>query len=119
MYKKRETADSEEILKKAQKSIFCVSALHQRYIYRARYDKEFISHLLGTAFMIKKGYALTDLSIVDQSKEIRLVNDEGKSLPCELIGKDHLYGIAVLKVKDEEPAFLPLRTSNPISNIPV
>ncbi len=101
-YKKKKIPTPEEILTKGKKSIFCVSALHHRWLYDALGDKDLITHLLGTAFLIKPNYALTDLAIVEGAKEVKLINHEGKSISCTIQGKDYLYGIAVLKLDDEE-----------------
>ncbi len=111
---KEKIAQPEEILKEVQKSIFCISALHHRYLYHAWGDKDIITHLLGTAFMIKEGFVLTDLSIVDQAKEIRMINHKGKLVPCEIFGKDYLYGIAVLKVDDKHLKALEWKQEKPI-----
>ncbi len=102
VYKKKKLPTPEEILKKGKKSIFCVSALHHRWLYDALGDKDLITHLLGTAFLIKPGYALTDLAIVEGAKEVKLVDHEGKSISCTIHGNDFLYGIAVLKLEDKE-----------------
>jgi S1-C subfamily serine protease len=102
IYKKKELPTLEEILNKGKKSIFCVSALHHRWLYDALGDKDLITHLLGTAYLIKPGYALTDLAIVEGAKEVKLIDHEGKSIPCTIHGKDNLYGFAVLKLEDKK-----------------
>lgn len=111
--RKREAApDSEKTLEQAGKSTLSVAAFHNRTVYDAWGEKTPITYLLGTAFVIRKGYAVTDLSVVENAREVRLLNSEGKPVGSEIIGKDHLFGIAVLKIHDENLPPLPKGNSD-------
>ena len=109
---KKALLNLEEMMKRARGSILSVSALHNRNIYDSWGEKTNIAYLLGTAFVIRKGYAITDLSVIEHAKEIRLLNAEGKIIGCSLQGKDRLFGIAVLKLDDQEIAPLPMADSS-------
>ena len=65
--------------------------------------------LVGTGVaMDADGHVLTSYEVVKDAQAIDVTLDTGESLPAELIGRDRVTGVAVIKVEDsglEPPSF--------------
>jgi len=63
----------------------------------------------GTGFIISPdGKILTADNVIDQAREITVVLNDGRILPARLLGRDTIFGIAVLQVEAKDLPFLSL-----------
>ncbi len=69
----------------------------------------------GTGFIISSdGKILTADNVIDQAHEITVVLNDGRVLPARLLGRDPIFGIAVLQVEAKDLPFLSLNKDNAV-----
>jgi len=69
---------------------------------------------LGSGFVISRdGYIVTNAHVIEDVESIKVIFDDGKELPAEVVGRDPKTDIALIRVSSEEPLFaLPLGNSD-------
>jgi len=70
---------------------------------------------VGSGFLISKdGFILTNEHVVQGAQEIIIAMNDGSEFPAQIIGRDHLTDIALLKIDKQDSPFIPLGSSKNI-----
>jgi serine protease Do len=68
----------------------------------------------GTGFIISPdGKILTTYNVIHQAEEITVALNDGRVLPARVLGRDAIFGIAVLQVEAKDLPYLSLLESGP------
>ncbi len=81
-------------------SIVCTVVVENNSIWGAPSSYETTS--LGSGFVIEGGYVVTNHHVIEDSKEIKVVFNDGDEVKAELVGSDKTCDIAVLKIKTDK-----------------
>jgi len=92
-----------------QRSPFSSDPFFQRF-FPELYGNRIVEHpvqSLGSGFIISTdGYVLTNEHVVDNAEEIIVAMSDGSEYQAELVGKDHVFDIALLKLDKANLPFI-------------
>lgn len=92
-----------------QRSPFSSDPFFQRF-FPELYGNRIVEHpvkSLGSGFIISAdGYVLTNEHVVGNAEEIIVAMSDGSELQAELVGKDHVFDIALLKLDKKNLPFI-------------
>jgi serine protease Do len=71
---------------------------------------------LGSGFVISPdGYIVTNAHVIEDVESIKVIFEDGKEIPAEVVGRDAKTDIALIRVTSDEPLFaLPLGDSDSV-----